>query len=121
MCIHQDDAMGYYDRIIRSHAILNVRKFGILENIYKIYSVTCDKMVFKLQLNGISQQGYSNTWPKNLHDVGQGSSNGRSKWTFIGIQMMNIVAQTAQGYELSIPKGLASWKVHMLGFVDDKR
>ena len=26
LCIHQDDAMGGYDCIIRSHAILNIRK-----------------------------------------------------------------------------------------------
>ena len=30
--IHQDDVMGCYDRIIRTHAILNSRKFGIHDN-----------------------------------------------------------------------------------------
>ena len=27
LCIHQDDAMGCYDRIIRGHATLSSRKF----------------------------------------------------------------------------------------------
>ena len=27
LCIHQDDAMGCYDRIIRGHATLSIRKF----------------------------------------------------------------------------------------------
>ena len=56
LCIRYDDIMGCYDRIIRSHAILNSRKFGIPDNIYKLYSVTDDKTVLKLQLNGISKK-----------------------------------------------------------------
>ena len=47
LCIHQDDAMGCYDRIIRSHAILNSRKFGIPNNIFKMYSIAHDMMQFK--------------------------------------------------------------------------
>ena len=31
--IHQYDAMGYYDRIIRTHTILYSQKFGIPDNI----------------------------------------------------------------------------------------
>ena len=34
---------------------------------------------------------------------------------------MDTVAQTAPGCEISMPNGPASWKVHMLGFVDNKR
>ena len=33
LCIHQDDAMGCYDRIIRGHATLSSRKFLIQDNI----------------------------------------------------------------------------------------
>ena len=66
LCIHHDDAMDCYGRIIRSHVILNSRKFGIPDNICKRYSVTHDKMVFKLQLNGISQQDYSSTPQKHF-------------------------------------------------------
>ena len=32
LCIHQDDTMGYYNRIIHSNAVLNSRKFHILDN-----------------------------------------------------------------------------------------
>ena len=34
LCIHQDDAMECYDRIIRTHATINSRKFCIPDNIY---------------------------------------------------------------------------------------
>ena len=33
LCLHQDDAIRSYDKIIRPHAILHSRKFGILENV----------------------------------------------------------------------------------------
>ena len=51
LCIHQDDAMGCYDRIIRTHAAINSRKFGILDNIYKLHLKTHDSMEFKNQIN----------------------------------------------------------------------
>ena len=36
LCIHQDDAKGCYDRIIRKHANYNNKKFPISDNIEKI-------------------------------------------------------------------------------------
>ena len=45
LCIHQDDAKACYDRIIRSHAILNSRKFGIPDNICRLYSILMTKWV----------------------------------------------------------------------------
>ena len=51
LCFHQDDAKTCYDRIIRSHIILNNRKFGIPNNIYRLYSITHDKILFKLIIN----------------------------------------------------------------------
>ena len=51
LCIHQDDAKTCYDRIIRSHIIVNNRKFGIPNNIYRLYSITHDKILFKLIIN----------------------------------------------------------------------
>ena len=38
--IHQDDAMGCYDRIIHSHAILNSRKLDIPNNICKVNKIS---------------------------------------------------------------------------------
>ena len=35
--IHQNDAMRYYGRIIRPHAMLNSRKFGIPENVCQLH------------------------------------------------------------------------------------
>ena len=62
LCIHQDDAMGCYDRIIRSHAIFNSRKFGILDNICKVYSIAHNLMKFRTQINNsISKKSYSST------------------------------------------------------------
>ena len=46
LCIHQNDAMGCYDRIIRSHAILNSRKFDIPNDICKVYSIAHGLMQF---------------------------------------------------------------------------
>ena len=44
--IYQDDAMGCYDVIIRTHVILNSRKFGIPDNICKLHLKAHDNMNF---------------------------------------------------------------------------
>ena len=80
LCIHQDDAMGCYDRIIRSHAILNNRKFGIPDNICKVYSITQNLMKFRPQrINNISKKRYSSIEELICHGVGQGAGNGGTK------------------------------------------
>ena len=69
--IHQDDVKACYDRIIRSHAIFNSRKFGIPDNICRLYSITHDKMVFKLRINnGIFKGDYRSSNNQKLHGVG---------------------------------------------------
>ena len=80
LCIHQDDTMGCYDRIIRIHAILNSRKFGIPNNICKVYSIAHDMMQFKTQINNsISKTSYSSSANLIYHGAGQGTGNGGTK------------------------------------------
>ena len=50
LCVHQDDCMGCYNRIIRNHAILNSRKFGIKDNICKLHCNTHNRIQFKNQI-----------------------------------------------------------------------
>ena len=47
LCIYHDDAMCCSDRIIRSHATLNSRKFGIPNSTYKVYSIAHNLMQFR--------------------------------------------------------------------------
>ena len=96
LCIHQDDAMGFYDMIIRSHAILNSRKFGIPDNIYKVYSIAHNIIKFITQINNrISKKSYSSRDTLKCHGAGQGAGqgagNGGTKWTFISIPMIEVV------------------------------
>ena len=92
LCIHQDDAMGCYDRIIRSHAILNSRRFGIPNNICKVYNIEHDMMQFKTQINNsISKTSYSSTANLICHGAGQRAGNGGTNWTFISIPMIAVV------------------------------
>ena len=122
LCIHQDDAKACYDQIIRSHAILNSRKFGIPDNICRLYSITHDKMVFKLRINnGIFKGEYRSNKNKKLHGAGQGAGNGGTKWTFISVPMIDTIEKVAPGCVLQLPQSNKTWKIHMLSFVDDKR
>ena len=74
--------MGCYDRIIRSRAILNSRKFGIPNNICQVCSIAHDMMQFKPQINdSISQISYSSTAKLICHGAGQGAGNGGTNYT----------------------------------------
>ena len=114
--------MGCNDRIIRSHAILNSRKFGILDNMCKVYSIAHNLMQFKTQINNsVSKTSYSSTNKLKRHGVDQGAGNGGTKWTFISIPMIEVVEEVSQDCIIQLPWGNKQWEKHMLAFVDDKR
>ena len=93
------------DRIIRSHAILNSRKFGIPDNICKVYSIAHDLIKFRTQMNiTISKKSYSSTKTLTYYGVGQGTGNGGTKWTFISIPMMKVVENVSQGCIIKLPR-----------------
>ena len=98
--------MGCYDRIIQSHAILNNRKFGIPNNICKVYSIAHGMIQFKTQINNsISKTSYSNTATLICHGAGQGAGNGRTNCTFINIPMIVVVEDVSQGCIITLPRG----------------
>ena len=122
LCIHHDDTMGYYDSIIRSHAILNSRKFGIPDNICKVYNITHKLMQFRTEINNIiSKKRYSRTDNLKCQGAGQGAGNGGTKWTFISIPMIEVVKEVSPGCVIQLPRESNQWERHMLAFVDDKR
>ena len=68
LCTHQDGAMRFYGRIIRSHTILNSRNFGITDNTCKFYSIAHDIIKFRTQINDtISKKSYSSTKKLTYH------------------------------------------------------
>ena len=114
--------MGCYDRIIRSHTILNSRKFGILNNICKGCSIAHDMMQFKTQINNnISKTSYSSSTELIYYGAGQGAGNEGTNWTFISIPMIAVVEDVSQGCIINLPRGNTKWQKHMLAFVDHKR
>ena len=120
--IHQDDSMGCYDRIIRTHATINSQRFGIPDNICKLYQIAHDRMEFKNQIkNNTSQITYKSTKQLPMHGQGQGAGNGGTHWMFISVPMIEIVDKVAPGYTLKLPKGTAIWTIRMVVFVDNKR
>ena len=106
LCIHQDDAKGCYDRIIRNHANLNNKKFLIPDNVRKIYCETHEKMEFKTQLhNSISKKAYTNTKSLPFHGAGQGAGNVGIEWTFISVPMIKVAEELTEGCTIKIPQG----------------
>ena len=114
LCLHQDNAMGCYDRIIRSHAILSSRKFGIPDNICKVYSIAYDLMHFKPQINNnISMTSYSSTAELICHEADQGVGNSGTNWTFISILIIAVVEDVSQGCIINLPRRNTKWQKHM--------
>ena len=104
--IHQDDVIDCYDRIIRSHAILNSYKFGIPNNIWKFYSIAHDLIQLRAQINNnISKKSYSSTVELIYHGAGQRAENGVTKWTFIIIPMIVVVEEVSQGCIINLSRG----------------
>ena len=122
LCIHQDDAIGCYDQIIRGHTTLSSRKFMIPDNICKVHSIAHNKMKLKTQINNrISSVEVTNTKEMPTHGIRQGADDGGTKWNFISVPMMKTVKEEAPGCSLRLPTGEKEWKKHIVGFVDDKR
>ena len=122
LCTHQDDAMRCYDRIIHNHAILNSRKYDILDNVCKVHSIDHDKMKFRNRIgNKISDIIYTSTEELELHGAGQGTGNGVTHWTFISIPMMETVEQAVPGCTMQLPNNHKTWEIKILRFVDDKK
>ena len=122
LCIHQDDAMGCYDRIICNHTTLNSRKYNIPENLCKVHSIAHDKMKFRNRIgNKVSNITYTSTEELKLHGAGQWTGNEGTHWTFISVPMMETVEQAVPGYTIQLPNNHKTWEVKMLGFVDDKK
>ena len=71
LCIHQDDAKGCYDRIIRNHANLNSNKILIPDNVGKIYCEAHEKMEFKLNYINLSPK-HPTPSLKNFHSMERG-------------------------------------------------
>ena len=52
--------MGFYDRIFHNHAISNIRKCDIPDNVCKVHSITHDKMKFRNRIgNKVSDIVYT--------------------------------------------------------------
>ena len=106
LCIHQDDAKGCYDRIIRNHTNLNNKKFLIPDNVEKIYCEAHEKMEFKTQLhNSTSKNSYTSTKQLPFHRAGQGSGNAGTEWTFISVAMIKVAEELTEGCTIKLPQG----------------
>ena len=112
--IHQDNAMGCYDCIIRSYAIINSRKFGIPDNICKVYSIAHDLMHFKTQINNnISMTSYSSTAELICHGSYQGAGNSGTNWTFTSILIIAVAEDVSQCCIINLPRRNTKWQKHM--------
>lgn len=99
-----------YDWIIRNYDILNSRKVGIPENVCKLRYNAHERLKFHNQLNNnISKIIYKYTKEFTLHDIDQGSVNGRYHWNFINISIMDTVEEEVPGCIIMVPKGKEKW------------
>ena len=79
-------------------------------------------MEFKTQLhNTIFKKAYTSTKELPFHGAGQGDGNAGTEWTFISVPMIKVAEELTEGCIIKLPQGRATWTIHILDFVDDKR
>ena len=122
VCIHQDDSMEWYDRIIRGHAILNSRKFGIPDNGCKLHIITNNLLKFRTQINNtISKQSYSSSKKLTHHCVGQGVAKLRHSLDVHKYSNDGGCRGSISSLHNYFTLGENNGKKLMLGFLNDKR
>ena len=56
-----------------------------------------------------------------FHGADQGAGKAGTEWTFINVSMIKVAEELTEGCTIKLPQGKATWTIHILGFVDDKR
>ena len=49
LCVFQKDEIGCFDRMIPNHSMLNIRKFGVLEQVCKLHSKTLNNTKYYIK------------------------------------------------------------------------
>lgn len=97
----QNDTIGYFDSIMIRFAIVNSRKYNILDTAYKFNSKHFQrtKYLVKHSIN-TSTNYYPNILTYPLHDIRQDSWSSNTHWSFIRVPMIDLIEQSCEGFTL---------------------
>ena len=88
----QNNTKVSFDRIINSHAILNIRKFEVPDNICKIHSLILRNTKYRVQTAlDIFLYPYKNSSTSPIHSTGKSLGSSGYHWMYISALIMNTL------------------------------
>ena len=118
----QNDAVVCFDRQVTPHAMLNSRKYEVPDKAYQLLVVTLQQTKYHAKTAlGVSTTSYKSTPEYPQYGQGLGSRYVGTTWLFEITPMMETIEKTCTGLDITSPYHSFSYKLHIIGLVDDTR
>ena len=113
-----NDAEGFYNRIVPPHAMMCCRRMGLPKSAAKMLSTILQNTIFKLKTNRGISRVYMSNQIKRLLGTGYGSGGSPCIWILVLDTILWSVAKKYSCFELKSPTGI---DINRIGdaFVDD--
>jgi Reverse transcriptase (RNA-dependent DNA polymerase) len=115
-----NDAKACYDRVIENLSNLALMKQGLPVEIAKLHSNTFHRIQYYIKHKlGIGAVPHSHNNPKQVHGVGQGSTDAPARWGFVCDPLLQLYKELASDAKITSPISNKSTNNKIAGFVDD--
>ena len=118
----QNDAVTCFDRQVTPYSMLNSRKCEVPDKACKLLAATLQQTKYHVKtVLGVSNRSYASTSSYPHHGQGQGSGHAGTTWLFESTPMMKTIEKPCTGFDITSLDHAVSYKLHIIGLVDDKR
>ena len=118
----QNDTVACFDRQVTPHAMLNSRKYEVPDKACKLLAATLQQTKYHVKTAlGVSTTSYASSPSYPHYGQGQGSGHAGTIWLFESTPMMETIEKPCTGLDITSPDHTVSYKLHIIGLVDDKR
>jgi Reverse transcriptase (RNA-dependent DNA polymerase) len=114
------DAQACYNRIIPETALTVSSKYGVHNNILKIFKTTLQDSKYYIKLGTTETSKYYNSSPsQQLFGTGQGSGCSPLIWLMISTELFQLYTENAKGASIVDPYQTSMTHLHMTVYVDN--